>query len=91
MALPTAAAFVAHQRVLTLPRRQFADVVGEGLIEKGRGPRAADLDLAHVGNVEQAGRLPHSQVLVGNAGVLHRHLPAAELNQFSAQRLVRFK
>ena len=40
--------------------------------------RAADLEDAHVGDVEEAGGLAHGVVLVEHAGVPDRHLPAGE-------------
>src|SRR5262249_24589663 len=41
----------------------------------------ADDDLAHVRDVEQAGRPAHCQMLLDHAAVLDRHLPAGELYQ----------
>src|ERR1035437_2780846 len=82
------AALVAHQRVLALTGRQLAEVVGEGMIEESLRAGAADQDLAHVRDVKHAGCLAHGQVLVGDAGVLHRHLPAAEFDELAAQPLV---
>ncbi len=37
------------------------------------------LDLAHVADVEEAGRGAHRHVLGGDAAVLHRHVPAGEV------------
>ena len=54
--------------------------------DSASGPETSDL--AHVRNIEKARRLPHCQVLVHDAGVLHRHFPAAEFDEFSAQFLV---
>ncbi len=54
-------------------------------------PRAADGDFAHVRDVENAGGVAHGEMLVGDAGVLHGHLPAAEINQLRAEFLVRGK
>ena len=42
--------------------------------------RAAELDLAHVRDVEQAGGGAHRLVLGDHAGVLHRHVPAGEVD-----------
>ena len=79
-----AAALVAHQRVLALSAREFANVVGQHPVKKPLGARAGDADLAHVRDVEEAGGVPHGQVLVNDAGVLHRHFPAAEFNELAA-------
>ena len=43
-----------------------------------------DLDLAHVADVEQPGARPHRHVLVDDAGVLDRHVPAGELDHAGA-------
>ena len=64
----------------------FADVVGGDEIGQARGFRPADLDLAHVADVEQADRRAHGLVLVDDAGVLHGHVPAAEIDHPGAQR-----
>ena len=86
-----AAAFVAHQGVLAVAGREFADVVGEDVIQKIRRARAADGDFAHVRDVENAGGVADGEMFVGDAGVLHRHFPAAEINQLAAEFLVRGK
>ena len=83
-----AAAFVAHQGVLALAGRELADVVGENRIQKCRRARTADGDFAHVGDVENAGGVADGKVLVGDAGVLHRHFPTAEFDKFAAEFLV---
>ena len=54
-----ATALVAHQCVLPLPGRQLPRVVGQRPVEKALRARAADQYLAHVGDIEQAGRLAH--------------------------------
>jgi hypothetical protein len=45
--------------------------------------------LTDVRNIEEARRRAHGLVLVHDAGVLHRHLPAAEFNELAAQLLMR--
>ncbi len=84
-----AAAFVAHQGVLALAGRELADVVGQHVIEEIRRARAADGDFAHVRDVENAGGVADGEMFLDDAGVLHGHFPAAEINQLRAQLLVR--
>jgi hypothetical protein len=74
---------MAHQGVLALAGGQFGQIVRQGPLEKGLGGRTADADLAHMGDVKEAGGLPHSEVLVGNARVLDGHFPAAEFDEFT--------
>src|SRR5207247_5407372 len=50
---------VTHQRVLALANVKFADVVGQCLVEKSLRSRAADLQLAHVRDIEEARRRAH--------------------------------
>src|SRR4029078_4848908 len=47
-----------------------------------------DEELAHVRQVEQPGALTNRAVLVEDARVLHRHEPAAELDEARAERPV---
>ena len=82
-------ALVAHERVLAPAWLEFAQVVGQYLVEKCLRGRAADQELAHVRDVENAGRAAHGLMFLHDAGVIHRHFPAAELDEFGAQFLVR--
>ena len=65
-------------RILRLPDLQLRRVVARDALHGGQRVLAGDLDLAHVADVEQAGACAHRHVLLGDAGVLERHLPAAE-------------
>ena len=58
------------------------------LLDRRQRVLAGDLDLAHVADVEQPGPRAHGQVLVGDAGVFDRHVPAAELDHAGAKRSV---
>ena len=49
------------------------------------GARPADHDLAEVAHVEDADRGAHRGVLLDDAGVLQRHVPAAELGELRAE------
>jgi hypothetical protein len=76
-----AAVLAAQHRVLRAADAHRADVVGEQALQQLQGLRAAGLDLAHVRDVEHAGRLAHGEVLLLDAVVLHGHLPAGEVDQ----------
>ena len=82
-----AAVLVEQRRVMRLPDLEPRDGVGGDVIGEPRGLRAADLDLAHVADVEQAHRAPHRVVFVDDAGVLHGHVPAAEIDHARTERL----
>ena len=43
-----------------------------------------DFDFAHVAHVEQADGRTNGAVLLQDAGVLERHVPAAEIDHFGA-------
>ena len=64
------------------------DVVGEQPLQQRERAGAARLDLAHVRDVEDPARLAHRQVLLADALVLDRHLPAGELHELRAGGLV---
>ncbi len=67
------------RRVLHLARLERADVVAGDPVDEGVPVGPGDLELAHVGDVEDPGAAPHRLVLGEDAGrVLHRHLPAGE-------------
>jgi hypothetical protein len=61
-------------------------VVGGDEIGQLRGFRPADLDFAHVADIEHAHRVAHGHVLRDDPGILHGHVPAAEIDHFGAQR-----
>jgi len=56
-------------------------------IQKCHRARTADGDFAHVRDVEDAGGFADGEVFVGDAGILHRHFPAPEFDEFAAQVL----
>ena len=60
------------------PSASFATSLRGDALQEGQGARALDLELAHVGDVEEPGRLAHGHVLADEPGVLDRHVPAAE-------------
>src|SRR5205823_4874944 len=60
-------------------------VVREQPLEERLRVRARSLDLAHVRDVEEAGLRAHRDVLLADALVLHRHLPAGEGHELRAE------
>jgi hypothetical protein len=87
---------VVHERtfrrgqrgVLRLAVGQLRRVVRGDLLDGGKGVLASNLDLPHVADVEHAGSRPDGQVLVGDAAVFDRHIPAAERNHPGTERTV---
>ena len=84
---------VVHERalrrrqrgILRLPDGQAAGVVRRDVLDRGQRVGARDLDLPHVADVEQPGARAHGHVLVDDAGVFDRHVPAAELDHPGAE------
>ena len=67
---------------------EAVDVVGEELVEPVGGVGAADEDLAHVGDIEDAGVGADGVVFVEDGGVLDWHVPSGEGDEACAERLV---
>ena len=59
-------------------------VGSDGIGEFG-GLRSANLDLAHVADIEDADRGAHGAVLLEDSGVLDRHVPPAEIHHLGAE------
>src|SRR5262245_46284516 len=74
--------------VLHLEGFQLAGIISGEPLYHGQCAWPPDLDLAHVADVEQADRSAHGPVLLEDARVLHRHFPAAKLDEFRTCRLV---
>src|SRR5262249_13342763 len=79
-----AAIGVADQAVADLAVLEGGGVVGVDLLDEGEGVGAGEGQPAHVADVEQAGGGAYGGVLVGDAGVLHRHVPAGEVDHAAA-------
>ena len=79
-----AALLVAEAGVLGAADLDLGDVVGEHALEEGERPRALDLDLAHMRDVEHPGVGAHGGVLLADPLVGDRHLPAGEGNELGA-------
>ena len=69
-----------NDRVLGLADVQGAGVVGQHVLQERHGAGAANDETPHVRDVEQAGVLARRQVLLDDAGVLDRHVPAGEVD-----------
>ena len=68
-------------RVLRLQEVECFGVVAEYVLQERRRSRPAEDEAAHVRNVEQPGAAAGGEVLGDDAGrVLHRHVPAAEVD-----------
>ncbi len=80
-----ASVFLGQDAVLRPVVGDLADVVGEDALQELQRLRPFRLDLAHVGDVEDAGLGAHGVVLLLDAGVLHGHLPAGERHELGAR------
>ena len=80
------AAIVENRRIVDLPDGERRDVVGRDEVHEINGAVAADDELAHVRDVEQAALLAHGLVLGGDAHrVLDGHLVAGEGDDLGAE------
>ena len=76
-----AAVGLGEDAVLRAVLGDLADVVGEDALQERLRVRPTGLDLAHVADVEHADLRPDRDVLLADAGVLHRHLPPGERHE----------
>ncbi len=83
-----AAQLVGQQGVALAARCQAHDVAGRQLLQRGGGVLPVQRDLAHVGDVEQAGVGARMGVFGERAGELHRQRPAGEIDHAPAQATV---
>ena len=79
-----AAVLGEQQRVLRLADLDRRELAGERVVERGGRARSEQDDLAHVREVEEAGRRAHGVVLGEVARVAHGHLPAREVGERGA-------
>ena len=84
------AAVLAAEHASTGRRRSaiFVTSLREDALEELLGVGPLRLDLAHVGDVEEAGARADGHVLLADALVLDRHLPARERDELGAGRRV---
>ena len=80
------AAVVREQRVLRLAVGESREVVREEALQQLGLLRPLDVELAHVGDVEDAAVAPDGEVLGDHALVLDGHLPAGERHHAGAER-----
>jgi hypothetical protein len=59
------------------------------MLKKCQSILTGHIELAHVIDVEQTGTVADGVMLIENAAVLHRHIPAAKLDHPCAERNVR--
>jgi hypothetical protein len=74
--------WIAEGRVLHLKGFQLRRVVGGESLHHLQCPWPSDLDLSHMTDVEEPDRRAHRLMLIENAAILHRHFPAAEIDEF---------
>ena len=70
------------------PSESFATSFGVSRWRHASASGPVDVELAHVRDVEEADPLADGPVLLEDAGVLDRHLPAAEVDQLRAELAV---
>ena len=75
---------VGDERIPDLARFELGDVVGEQVVEKAARIGPAELDPAHVSDIEQADGLPHRLMLLDDRRVLDGHFPAGEVDHPAA-------
>ncbi len=83
-----AATFVGEDVVACLTGLHVCDLVDRERLRPRPDVVAGDRELGHVREVEQPCSLAHRVVLLEHAGILHRHLEAAERHHASAKRQV---
>ena len=73
-----------------MPHIKSGGIVGQGFLQKRQGRGAPDNETAHVRHIEKAGLPAGHQVLVQDAfGILHRHVPAAEIDHCGTKFLMK--
>ena len=77
---------VREQRVLRFTVREPREIVREQALQELCLPRSLDVDLAHVGDIEDATVAPNGEMLGNHAFVLHRHLPTGERHHAGTER-----
>ena len=80
------AVLVEQARILDLAGLEAAGGVGGDVIGQPQRLRAGDVDLAHVADIENTHAAAHGEVFFDQRGILHGHVPAAEIHHFGAHR-----
>ena len=73
---------------MRLANREPRGIVARDVLHRLEGVAAGDLDLAHVADVEEPRARSDGLMLVDDARVFDRHVPAAELDHAGAERTV---
>ena len=84
----TATGVVTAQRVLRPAGPDAIKIIGQALVDESLRSRPAHIDIAQMTDVEDTNGVAYGEVLLDDAGVLDRHLPAAELRQLRPERCV---
>ena len=83
-------ALLGHQPgIMRLPDGEFGRVVARDVLDQIKRALSTNFDLAHVADVEQACGGARGHVFGEDAGILHGHIPAAEVNHPGVQAPVR--
>ncbi|MNY37217.1 hypothetical protein D3C86_1717630 [compost metagenome] len=64
---------------------QTLHVIGQQVLQVGLGLAAADIDHAHVGDVEDPAVAAHLMVFLDLRAIVQRHVPATEVDHLGAQ------
>jgi len=70
--------FATHGVVDHLAGGDLRHPISHHSVQPGSGPGSTQLDLAHVGDIEEADLFPHDCVLGQDTAILHGHLVAGE-------------
>jgi hypothetical protein len=73
-----AAVIIEEKSVLPLTDVQVRYIIGQQAVEPVTRIISRDDELSHVRNIEHADCVSHGLMFIHDAGVLHRHEPAAE-------------
>src|SRR5437763_16929756 len=84
----TATGVVTTQRVLRPAGPDAIKIIGQALVDESLRSRPAHIDIAQMTDVEDTNGVAYGEVLLDDAGVLDRHLPAADLRQLRPERRV---
>ena len=79
---------VEQERILRLPFLEAVDIAGERLAQQILGSGAGYLELTHMRDIKDAGAGADGAMLLIDADVVDRHLPAAKLDHACAEFLV---
>ena len=84
------APFVADQSVVALADAQFAQIIGQQAVQESFRAASRYLDLAHVGDVKQAGRFANREMFLNDSRILNWHIPPAEVHHARTESPGRF-